>query len=87
MRDGAQGVGAKVIVGIICFVLVAFGFGTFNFFTESEPWAASVDGDEITVREVQIEIQRQKRNLQSRMGEEADLELIDNLVSQQVVLD
>ncbi|MEC8868789.1 MAG: SurA N-terminal domain-containing protein [Pseudomonadota bacterium] len=87
MRDGAQGVGAKVIVGIICFVLVAFGFGTFNFFTESEPWAASVDGDEITVREVQIEIQRQKRNLQSRMGEEADLELLDNLVSQQVVLD
>jgi len=87
MRDGAQGIGAKIVVGIICFVLVAFGFGTFNFFTENEPWAALVDGDEITVRELQIETQRQKRNLQSRMGEEVDPELLDNLVSQQTVLD
>ncbi len=87
MRDGAQGIGAKIVVGIICFVLVAFGFGTFNFFTENEPWAALVDGDEITVRELQIETQRQKRNLQSRMGEDVDPELLDNLVSQQTVLD
>ena len=87
MRDGAQGLGAKIIVGIICFVLVVFGFGAFNFFTENEPRAASVNDDEITVRELEIETQRQKRNLQSRMGDEVSPELIDNLVSQQTVLD
>ena len=87
MRDGAQGLWAKIIVGIICFVLVVFGFGAFNFFAENEPRAASVNDDEITVRELQIETQRQKRNLQSRMGDEVDPELIDNLVSQQTVLD
>ena len=87
MRDGAQGLGAKIIVGIICFVLVVFGFGAFNFLAENEPRAASVNDDEITVRELQIETQRQKRNLQSRMGDEVDPELIDNLVSQQTVLD
>ena len=87
MRDGAQGLGAKIIVGIICFVLVVFGFGAFNFLAENEPRAASGNDDEITVRELEIETQRQKRNLQSRMGDEVDPELIDNLVSQQTVLD
>ena len=87
MREGAQGLGAKIIVGIICFVLVVFGFGAFNFLSENEPRAASVNDDEITLRELQIETQRQKRNLQSRMGDEVDPELIDNLVSQQTVLD
>ena len=87
MRDGAQGLGARIIVGIICFVLVVFGFGAFNFLTENEPRAASVNDDEITVRELEIETQRQKRNLQSRMGDEVSPELIDNLVSQQTVLD
>ena len=87
MRDGAQGLGARIIVGIICFVLVVFGFGAFNFLAENEPRAASVNDDEITVRELEIETQRQKRNLQSRMGDEVDPELIDNLVSQQTVLD
>ena len=87
MRDGAQGLGAKILVGIICFVLVVFGFGAFNFLTENEPRAASVNDDEITVRELQIETQRQKRNLQSSMGDEVDPNLIDNLVSQQAVLD
>ena len=87
MRDGAQGLGAKIIVGIICFVLVVFGFGAFNFFAGNEPRAASVNDDEITVRELEIETQRQKRNLLSRMGDEVDPKLIDNLVSQQAVLD
>ena len=87
MRDGAQGLGAKIIVGIICFVLVVFGFGALNFLAENEPRAASVNDDEITVRELEIETQRQKRNLQSRMGDEVSPELIDNLVSQQTVLD
>ena len=87
MRDGAQGLGAKIIVGIICFVLVVFGFGAFNFLAENEPRAASVNDDEITVRELEIETQRQKRNLQSRMGDEVSPELIDNLVSQRTVLD
>ena len=87
MREGAQGLGAKILVGIICFVLVVFGFGAFNFLAENEPRAASVNDDEITVRELEIETQRQKRNLQSRMGDEVDPELIDNLVSQQTVLD
>ena len=87
MRDGAQGLGAKILVGIICFVLVVFGFGAFNFLADNEPRAASVNDDEITMRELEIETQRRKRNLQSRMGDEVDPELIDNLVSQQTVLD
>ena len=87
MRDGAQGFGAKIIVGVICFVLVAFGFGTFNFFTSNEPSAASVNGDEITVRQLEIETQRQKRNLQSGAGGEVDAELLESLVSQRAVLD
>jgi hypothetical protein len=41
MRDGAQGLGAKIIVGIICFVLVVFGFGAFNFLAENERWRSS----------------------------------------------
>ena len=86
MRDGAQSLFAKILVGIICFVLAAFGFGAFNFFTAGEPAAASVNGDEITEQALLFETQRQKQMLRAQLGN-ADPAFVDAYVTPPRVLD
>ena len=77
MRDGAQSLGAKVLVAVIAFVLTVFGFGAFNLFQVGEPVAATVNGEEITVAYLESETERRLRLLLDELGEDVDPALID----------
>lgn len=87
MRAGAQGIFAKVLVGLIVFVLAVFGFGAIDLFSVSEPVAATVNGDDITQRLLENETARQRSFQRSRFAEGVPDELIDQMVTQQGVLD
>ena len=87
MRDGAQTLGAKIMVAIIAFVLTVFGFGAFNLFSVGEPVAATVNGEEITEAYLESETERRLRSLVSELGEEVDPALIDRDLLRKTTLD
>ena len=87
MRDGAQTLGAKIMVAIIAFVLTVFGFGAFNLFAVGEPVAATVNGEEITEAYLEGETERRLRSLVAELGEEVDPALIDRDLLRQTTLD
>ena len=86
MRAGAQGIAAKVLVGLIVFVLAVFGFGSIGLFSGGEPVAATVNGDDITQRTLDLETSRQQSLYRSQYGDVPD-ELIETLVNRRVVLE
>lgn len=61
MRAGAQGMAAKVLMGLIVFVLAVTGFGAIQLFSASEPAVASVNGVDVTERALEAEVQRQRQ--------------------------
>ena len=87
MRDGAQSLGTRIMVGIIVVVLTVFGFGAFNLFAVGEPVAAVVDGEEITEAALEAETERRRRNLLAQLGEDADPALIDTQALRSATLD
>ena len=87
MRAGAQGVFAKVLVGLIVFVLAVTGFGAIQFFSGGEPIAASVNGDDITQRMLKAETSRHRAFQRSQFGEDVSEELLDRLVDRRAVLE
>ena len=86
MRAGAQTLGAKILAGIICFVLVVFGFGAFNLFAVSEPAVVKVNGDSVTESELQRSVQVQRQNFQRMYGNELDPAYVENVINNQTVL-
>ncbi|MDE0348461.1 MAG: SurA N-terminal domain-containing protein [Gammaproteobacteria bacterium] len=86
MRDGAQTMGAKIMVGIIAFVLTVFGFGAFNLFAVGEPVAVTVNGEDITEAVLGVEMERRRRDILRQMGEGADPSLIDESLLRQSTL-
>ena len=87
MRAGAQGIFAKVLVGLIVFVLAVTGFGAIQLFSGGEPIAATVNGDDITQRELEVETQRERAVQRNRLGGEISDELLDRLVDRRAVLE
>ena len=87
MRAGAQGIFAKVLVGLIVFVLAVTGFGAIQFFSGGEPIAATVNGDDITQRALESETSRQRALQRSRIGDEVSEQLLDALVDRRAVLE
>ena len=87
MRAGAQGIFAKVLVGLIVFVLAVTGFGAIQLFSGGEPIAATVNGDDITQRELEAETQRQRVVQRNRLGGEISDELLDRLIDRRAVLE
>ena len=87
MRAGAQGVFAKVLVGLIVFVLAVTGFGAIQLFSGGEPIAATVNSDDITQRELELETQRERAVQRSRLGDEVSDELLDRLIDRRAVLE
>jgi len=87
MRAGAQGLLAKVLVGLIVFVLAVTGFGAIQFFSGAEPVAASVNGDDITQRVLDAETQRLRAQRREELGPSASDELLDRLVNRSAVLE
>jgi peptidyl-prolyl cis-trans isomerase D len=77
MRHGAQSFGAKVLVAIIIIVLALFGFGAFNIFVSPDPAVATVNGQDISRSRVETEVERQRRDILARFGDDVDPELID----------
>ena len=86
MRDGAQTMGAKIMVGIIAFVLTVFGFGAFNLFAVGEPVAVTVNGEDVTEALLGVEMERRRRDILRQMGESADPSLIDESLLRQSTL-
>ena len=86
MRAGAQGIAAKILVGLIVFVLAVFGFGSIGLFSGSEPVVATVNGDDITQRALDLETSRQQSLYRGQYGDVPD-ELLETVVNRRVVLD
>ena len=86
MRDGAQTLGAKIMVALIALTLTVFGFGAFNLFTVGEPVAATVNGEEITEAYLESETERRLRTLLAELGEDVDPALIDRQLVRQSTL-
>ena len=86
MRAGAQGIAAKILVGLIVFVLAVFGFGSIGLFSGSEPVVATVNGDDITQRALDLETSRQQSLYRGQYGDVPD-ELLETVVNRRFVLD
>lgn len=87
MRDRSDSLFFKIIVGALIFVLCAFGFGAFNFFDNSNPSAAKVNGVEISRAELDNFVERRRQQLLRQLGENADPNLIDPALLQSSSLD
>lgn len=85
MRAGAQGIAAKVLMGLIVFVLAVTGFGAIQLFSASEPAVASVNGVDVTERALEAEVQRQRQYYQN-MAEDVTDETLNRLVRRDTVL-
>ncbi len=86
LRDGAQGIAAKVVIGLLVFVLAAFGFGTIDLFSVSEPVAATVNGEEVSQGDLEVAIARQRSIIRAQVGESANDEMLDRIVTPDAVL-
>ena len=87
MRVGAQGLVAKVVVGVIVFVLAVTGFGAIQFFSGGEPTAATVNGDDISQRTLEVETSRRRALQRSQLGPEVSDEVLELLVNRRDVLE
>ncbi|MCY4656181.1 MAG: SurA N-terminal domain-containing protein [Gammaproteobacteria bacterium] len=87
IRSKSSSFGAKLLAGIICFVLAVFGFGAFNLFSVTEPAAASVNGDDITLRELSATIDREKRRMEEIYGTDLDQATMDLIINEPNLLD
>lgn len=66
MRDGAQGVLARVLVGVIIVVISAFGFGAFNIFSGRDRPVAVVNGEDISQSRFATEVEQRHRAAQGK---------------------
>lgn len=88
LRVRAQTTSAKIIFGLIAFVLVVFGFGAFNLFTNfTPPGVAVVNGYSIAERAFDRALQNEKASLYQRYNGEYDLETIESMVNVRAVLE
>lgn len=66
MRDGSEGILAKVIIGLIIIVFALFGFGSITTFLAPVPKVATVNGVEIAQGEMEFAVERNRRLLLAR---------------------
>lgn len=66
MRDGSEGILAKVIIGLIIIVFGLFGFGSITTFLAPVPKVATVNGAEIGQGEMEFAVERNRRLLMAR---------------------
>ncbi len=85
MRAKAQGVGSKIVIGLIIFTLSAFGFGSFSFFQARQPLAASVNGEEISRVELERQTQIREQDIRDEFGDEYVDELAPGELSRLVL--
>ncbi len=66
MRDGSDGILAKIIIGLIIIVFALFGFGQITTFLTPVARVADVNGEDITQQEMELAVERRRRLLISR---------------------
>ncbi len=66
MRDGSEGILAKIIIGLIIIVFALFGFGSITTFLAPTPKVATVNGSEVSQQEMELEVERRRRMLLAR---------------------
>ncbi len=66
LRDGSDGILAKVIIGLIIIVFGLFGFGSITTFLAPVPKVATVNGQDVTQQQMEIAVERNRRVLQAR---------------------
>ncbi len=66
LRDGSDGILAKVIIGLIIIVFGLFGFGSITTFLAPVPKVATVNGHDVTQQAMEIAVDRNRRLLQAR---------------------
>ena len=86
MQKAAQSWVAKTVAFIIIIVLVLFGFGAFNLFAVNEPTVASVNGQDITERQLASEIERSKQNFRATYGTQYSDQQIDEWIDEEFAL-
>ena len=89
MRDGTEGIMAKIIIGLICIVFALFGFGSFTSFLTPVAKVATVNGEDITLQEMEIAVERRRRMLQAQdtSFDEDQLreDILDSLITRAVL--
>ncbi len=87
IRENSQGIIAKVIVGLIIVTFALFGVESLIGLANSEKAPAEVNGEEISNIDLQREVELQRRQILSQMGENADPAAIDEAGLRRAVLD
>ena len=92
LRDGSDGILAKVIIGLIIIVFGLFGFGSITTFLAPVPKVATVNGEEVTQQAMEIAVERNRRLLQARGStpdqineDELRDNVLRNLISREVL--
>ncbi len=85
IRDNAQGLVAKLIIGFIAFTFAIFGLESLGGFGNSQQ-VASVNGVEISPQELARAVDMQRRALIGQMGDQFDPSQLDEQQLQQQVL-
>lgn len=86
MRAGAQGLAAKVLMGLVVFVLAVTGFGAIQLFSGGEPVAATVNGEDITERALEAQLNNVRNTYRAAREDITEAELSE-LVDRNAVLD
>jgi len=66
LREGSDGILAKILVGLIVIVFALFGLGSITTFLAPVPKVAVVNGDEVTQQEMEISVERNRRIMLSQ---------------------
>ena len=89
MRDNSDGIVAKIIVGLIIIVFALFGMGSITTFLAPTPKVATVNGEDITQQEMELQVERSRRVLlaQNAQIDEDQLraDVLDNLISRKLL--
>ncbi|WP_372861438.1 SurA N-terminal domain-containing protein [Spongiibacter sp.] len=86
IRNNIQGTAAKVIIAIIVVPFALFGIDSL-FSGGAQPPAATVNGEKVSLAELQQAIAMQKRRLINMMGDQIDPAMLDDNVLRKPALD
>lgn len=78
IRDNSQGWIAKTIIGLIIVLLALTGFEAIFNSVGNQQTAAEVNGEEISLSELSLAVEMQRRQLAQQFGRDFDTSLIDD---------
>lgn len=87
IRDNSQGIVAKIIVGLIVVTFALFGVESLVSLTSGSNAPATVNGVEISERDLLQGADLQRRQLLAQMGDNADPTLLDDNLIRKATLD